>query len=656
MAQRADAAGIAAYDGVYGTAFSAVYPLKSGSISAAIVYNELSFAKAATPSGADLNYNALIALNYVYTLSSEMPVYEEKGAIAATLKANRLSSKNDGEADFFSADIGGHYNVYKALWAFAALKNIGGAAQIGNAPSFPMPATFNFALRCDMPFEAKIALTADIVKFLNKDYGDFGGGFGAEFSPVYPATFRLGWRKYGDNLNEGPTFGIFLDFGNFSFGYSFASMAQGIYPKHTVNLGFMFGNIKNQSKAFDYWLGYNFNIAKQYYVRKDYINARQQFENILSIYPNHAPSKDYLSKIVYDLDMNDRIFENQISRWLRRADLEFFRNNLIPAKNYYQKVLGMDPENEEAAAGLEKIEDRVVFIESDDNKKKYGKEIISLWNDAVSLYQKGDFAYAKDKFKKILLVDSQHSGAKRYLDNIDSRLGKVTSAQADTFYNQGLEYYNMADYESAARYFNAAYVQDSGRTDAKEYYELSKKLAASSGKTSSSGAGSSGSQGWASTQKIQKEIEADYGEALKLYNQTKYDEALKAFVAVKEKTVKHNYRGLNDSIRDYTQRARTAISARLYREALPLMQKKDYENAYEKFSKALEYDPQNFEAQREMSKVSSAISQRYYDEGMKSYAAGDKNKAIQSFELSLKYNPQNAAASKVLEKIKIIGN
>ena len=667
LAQRADAAGIAAYDGVYGSAISLAYPIKYGVISAGAVYNELEFSKAVTPGKTDLSYNAVIALNYAYTFISETPVYKEKGALGLTVKANRVASKNNGEADFFSADFGGHYNIYEAFWVFAAVKNIGGAAQIENEPSFEIPAVFNFALRYDLPFKTKTAITADAVKFFDDAYGDFGGGVGAEISPVYPVTFKFGWRKYGDKLNEGPTLGLFLDFGNFSFGYSFASMAESYYPKHTVNVGLMFGNVKNQSKAFDYWLGYHFNLAKQAYDRKDYIDARQQFGDILAIYSNHAPSKEYLSKISYDLDMNDRIFEGQINRWLRRADLEFFRKNLIPARSYYQKVLDVDPENEEAKEGLGKVESKLGAIEARDNRKKREKEIISLWNEAMALYEKGEYAYAKDKLKSIILIDPENAGAKKYLDMLDSRLGKITSAQADVFFNQGMEYYNAEDYESAAKYFNAAYAQDPQRADAKEYHELSKKRAASSkaapkpsvskstAAVSAGGSASTGGSAWSSNQKIQKEIEADYNEALKLFNQAKYEEALKAFTQLREKAVKNNYNALSESIRDYSQKARSAISSAHYKEALVLAQKESYEEAYEKLNKALEYDAKNADAKKEKEKTANIISQKYFDAGMKAYAAGDKAKAVTSFETSLKYNPQRSDAAKVLEKIKMLG-
>ncbi|MDR1940947.1 MAG: hypothetical protein LBQ47_01295 [Endomicrobium sp.] len=665
LANRADFSGVAAYDGLYGSAASIVTPTKYGNLSFAAGYNELEFAKAVTADNRALSYGMFFAANYTYPFVSEMPVYADKGGAGLTVKASRIASK-DNSATFLSADLGAHYNVYKGLWAFAALKNLGGSAQIGASPAFDVPGSLNFALRYEFPYNSKPALTGDFIQFFSKEDGGTGIALGAEFSPLYPATFKIGWRKYSDSVSGGPTFGLFLNFGSLSFGYSYSSSEADYYPKHTLNLGMMFGIIKNQSKAFDYWLGYNFNLAKEAYEKKDYISARQQLEEILAIYPDHAPSKDYLKRIVYDLDSNDRVFEAQISKWLRRAELEFYRNNLINARGYYYRVLGVDPENSEAEEGLSKVNEKLALIEVQENRKRREKEIIALWSEAMNLYNNGDFVYARDKLKALLDIDPENAGAKKYIDIIEPKVNQVNVMHADQLFTQAMDYYNMADFERAAKYFNAVYTSDPSRSDAKEYYELSRKALNLSYEEFSQTArekslrtktrlADKDDSVLSSNQKIQKEMEIYYNEAIDLFNKAKYDEALRAFVSLREKAVRNNYYDLNQSIKDYSQKSRQAISALYYKEAADLIKKERYEESLAKLNKALDYDESNNTIRREKDSVLNELSQQYFDAGIKAYSSKNIKKAVELLEKSLEYNPKKTEAAKALDRIKILG-
>jgi tetratricopeptide (TPR) repeat protein len=217
----------------------------------------------------------------------------------------------------------------------------------------------------------------------------------------------------------------------------------------------MFGKIRDTNKAYDYYLGHNFNMAKEAYNRKDYISARQQLEDILAIYPNHQPSKDLLKQLVYDLDMYDRSLEIQVNRWLRRADLALHRNNLIKARSYYYRVLGVEPENSYAEAGLANVNVKLKNVEFQESRKKKKKKIISLWSEGINYYNSGQFIFAKEKFSQILELDPENTGAIKYLAIIQTQVSKVTDLQADKMFIQGMEYYNMADYDRAAKYVNA---------------------------------------------------------------------------------------------------------------------------------------------------------------------------------------------------------
>lgn len=663
LSGRIDFGGIMGFDGIYGLAGAFMMPTAYGNITLGAAYNDFDKDLVVTPDGQPLNRNLAFYLNYVYPISRNMPVYEDRGGIGLTLKALQFSTE-DQSALSLAADIGGHYKLdmlLNNLWAFAALKNLGNSVEIEDSESFDIPGSFNFALRYEIPTFFNLAFTGDIAQFFSEGTGV---ALGAEISPVYPATLKFGWRNYGDGVNTGATAGLFLNFDAFNIGYSFAAMDEYL-PKHTVNFGFMFGGAYNENKAFDYYLGENFNRAKEAYDRKDYINARQQLEEILAVYPDHGPSKEYLKKIVSDMDMYDRSLDIQIQRLLSRADLELHRNNLIKARRYYYQVLGVDPENEEAEYGLAEVGERISRVEIQQNRKKNEKKIITLWTEAMGYYNAGNFVFAKDKFKELLEIDPENAGAIKYLDTIETQVSKVTSMQADQLFTQGMEYYNMADYDRAAKYFNAVYAADPARVDAKEYYELSRKalnqayteISKKEAKTAPRKTRLTDKDDsiLSSTQKVQKEMEEAYNGAVDLFGKGKYEEALTAFVSLREKAMRNNFYDLNQSIRDYSTKARDALAEKNYKEAMALIKNNKEEEALTKLNKALDYNKNYQTAAREKDRLLNSLAQYYYESGIKAYSSGNKKKALELLEKSLEFDPNKTESIKAIERIKILG-
>ncbi len=664
LSSRIDFSVISAFDGLYGGAAAFMFPTDYGNISVAAAYNDFGDAEIYTSNGTTLKHNAAFYLNYVFPLSSEIPVYTDKGGLGLTLKGYQFASE-DASKISLAADFGGHYYLdmlLENLWAFAAFRNLGGNVEMDDDGTFDIPGNFNVALRYEIPAALGLAFTGDIIQFFSEGTGV---AVGAEISPVFPVTFKAGWRNYADGANTGGTCGIFLNFDSFNIGYSFAAMTDDYKAKHTFNFGFMFGGISDQNKAFDYYLGYNFNMAKEAYKKKDYISARQQFEEILAIYPDHAASKEYLTKIIYDMDMYERSLEIDISKWLRRADLELHRNNLIKARSYYYKVLGIDPQNQEAEAGLAKVNERLARVELQENRKKNEKQIIQLWNEGMNYYNDGNFVFAKDKFKELLVLDPENAGALKYLGIIDTQVSKVTSMQSDQLFTQGMEYYNIGDYERAAKYFNAVYASDPSRKDAKDYYELSRKALnmtyteisrqenlQAQRKTRLAGKDDSV---LSSTQKVQKEMEIYYNQAIDYFNDGKYEDALKAFSSLREKAVRNNYYDLNQSIREYSAKAREALSDRYYKEGTALVKNDRLEESLDKFKRSLDYTENYQPAIKERENVMNTLAQRNYDAAIKAYASGNRKKALELLNKSLEYNPNKVETKKAIDRIKALG-
>jgi tetratricopeptide (TPR) repeat protein len=313
----------------------------------------------------------------------------------------------------------------------------------------------------------------DVIQFFKTN--KTGYIFGFEITPFYPAVFRVGWRDYNDAIFKGITAGLSLNFESINIDYALSFMNSGYDVKHTVSIGFLIGSVVNARKAYDYYLGINFNKAKEAYRRKDYINARQILEEILTLYPDHEPSKKYLKEIAYNLAANDNVLDIAIHKYLAKADRQFQRNNLLKSQKYYTKVLGIDAENSEAQKGIERIQDSLKTIKLQKSRQKNADKIINLWKEGVKLYKSRDFVFAKERFEQILDIDPENAGALKYVGLVKTKINKITAIEMNDIFNQAMECYKNKDYEDAAKYFSAVYTTDPDRNDAKSYYELSIK-------------------------------------------------------------------------------------------------------------------------------------------------------------------------------------
>jgi tetratricopeptide (TPR) repeat protein len=202
-----------------------------------------------------------------------------------------------------------------------------------------------------------------------------------------------------------------------------------------------------------------------YYYRSDYIEARRELEDILSAYPDHAPSHKYLEKIMAALEEKDRIKERQNDALLQKAQTAFEKKNYIAASKLYNKVLYSDPYNSEAKAGLDKVRRVVADVKQEETVKKNLDLIKATWKKASQLYRKGDLVRSKEEFKNILVLDPENLEAKKRVLEIDEQLTRIAAGQANELYSRGLELYRKGQYAESIKYFEAVTLAAPNRLD-----------------------------------------------------------------------------------------------------------------------------------------------------------------------------------------------
>ena len=622
-------------------------------------------------SGMDCNKDSgyknfiMAAVNYVYPLVNKFPSYRENGSIGATLRFYNISLNEIGEyssksINLFSFDLGFIYSldfIDDDLMGALALKNFGNDFDIEYLSEGEKKQSQNFtaSLRYFLSEEYKVSIMADLVK--NFQITDLGYSCAVETIPFYPFSLRIGWRDYRDGINKGITAGFALNLDKVNLSYAFSDILNSDDDQHIFSLGFTFGKISDTGKAYDHYVGYYLKKAKDEYNKKNYISAKQQFEDILSVYPNEPVAKHYVQLLTEDLDQSEMDFANKIEKYLARADSALLRNNLIRAQEYYTKVLQIDSNNKAAREGIIKVNEQIKEQEVYANRKRHQKEITEHWMKAMKHYENGEFIYAKDELKKITDIDPTNAGALQYLEIIEKKVNKVNAVQANNIFKQGLAEYENNNYEKALSYFNAAYLSDSSRTDVKEYIDKCEQqlnIAKQAAVKEAQDAGTNFDEnnlGTVTNKQVEQQMKKLYEKGIEQYTLKNYKSAVKTFTQLKALSDKHKYYAYNEQIKSYLSKANKAISKQIYAEGKELELKEKLTEAYEKFKEAVEYDETNTLAKKSMEKINSIIAQQYYEQGIQAFSFGEKEKAIELLKKSLEVEPDKIESKRALERI-----
>ncbi len=359
-----------------------------------------------------------ITFNYAIPLRTEVPVLREYGSLGMNIKFVH-SNLAGYTSDVTAVDIGGTCKmpfIAEGVSSALVLRNI------GNSPNYDvisgnLPTETNLAVRYDLPMSNDFFAVLDAGSDPDNNYYSAGLGI----SPVYPLTVKCGWKEGGESAATGFCMGFGVNFNNFSLRYALSPMKD-ISAVQTIALEITFESFTNTTAAYDHYLSMYFELARDKYNNKDYIGARQIFEDILSVYPGHLPSKEYLLRINSALDEMEHHRQVQVDRWLRKADVDMERNDIIEARKYYSLVLNIDSVNTEALAGMNKIKDLTGELTKPESEQLDKAKITKLWDEAVGLYDKSDYVASREKFQEVLRLDpnnrEQQNTSTTYSNNL----------------------------------------------------------------------------------------------------------------------------------------------------------------------------------------------------------------------------------------------
>lgn len=163
-----------------------------------------------------------------------------------------------------------------------------------------------------------------------------------------------------------------------------------------------------------------FEQGKIYYGEGNLVQAKQAFEMVLALDPDHAEAKTYLTKL-------ETRRAELIAVYAAEARSREKAKDLTKALEYWQKVLALDPQNTEAKTAVANLKKKIAAAKKPPTKPPTKQEmtkaqIEALYKKGVSYFTSEKYEQALKTFKQVLAADPGHKGAKDYKKRTEARL------------------------------------------------------------------------------------------------------------------------------------------------------------------------------------------------------------------------------------------
>jgi TolA-binding protein len=394
--------------------------------------------------------------------------------------------------------------------------------------------------------------------------------------------------------------------------------------------------------------------ALSQYGSEQFESAKSMFVRVATMIPDYKQTAFYLERL--DDDIIHKKESVMIEERQRQAELLYNKSmSLYQAGEFEQakvKLLELeqlDAGYKDSAKYLKDIDQDILRQRTVVEKKTRADKAEQAYQQAVALYQSGDYAAAKESFVNVEVIYPDYREVPRYLSEIDKDIERKKhqgelqrkSDEAEPLYLQAQELYKAQQFSDAKAKFLQVQLVFPGYKDTEKFLDRvsqdvlleQKRLAADDKK---------------------KKVDAAYKDALKLYADRKFEESKKKFIEAA--SIDPDYRNVRsylgridaDIHREEVQLSmelRKARAERAYAEAVNLYHSGSFEAAKRKFSEVATILPDYKNASGYLSRVDNDIRQQKkeqvrrsmvqaelkYAEGQALLRGGDAANAYQKF-------------------------
>ena len=274
---------------------------------------------------------------------------------------------------------------------------------------------------------------------------------------------------------------------------------------------------------------------------------------------------------------------------------------------------------------------------AEEYRKKARITAESFYNQALNYYSEGNLAEALANLDRALVWDPEYAEAQAMYDKIKEEKRK---ADAEAYYNRGLELYNQGNFMDAVTQFERCLELDPENSLARKWQENSFAALVEIQKAK-----------YGKKQEKGQEVSELMKKGVSFYSKGEYFKAETKFKEVLALDPQ------NAEAKDYltkSEKARKDKAADYIRKAEAAKAKGDYAKAIDAYQKALEYEPGNPDANKGLANAkaeAARLASEHLAQGKALYKKGDLSGAEEEFRAALALDPSLTEPSSYLSEI-----
>lgn len=183
----------------------------------------------------------------------------------------------------------------------------------------------------------------------------------------------------------------------------------------------------------------------KFYSDNEYARARDEWQEVLRLAPDHAEAKEYLARTQEKID---EIVRSRI------ATARTYENNgrLTEAIGEWNNIVLLDPENREAAGAIARLRTKIDEQARDYRAAASKLRVVELYDRALQKYNRGEYESAITDLRTLLGIDATHAEAKNLLLMAQRKLKPLSNEEEQEIrrlYLKGMQFFSKDQYREA---------------------------------------------------------------------------------------------------------------------------------------------------------------------------------------------------------------
>jgi len=397
---------------------------------------------------------------------------------------------------------------------------------------------------------------------------------GLEYKIMDVLALRAGYEGLHD-AGTNVTFGVGIGNKALHLDYAFSSYGD-LGESHKVSIGVRFGRNFRTSKM-EEAIDERYRIAARHKAQGYYLDAYMELNQLLQVAPWYKPAQDLIDRMKDELrDVRNvqvqRLLEEQIAKHLAAGKDALDRDDLINARQEFQAILALKPNDPEALQYMARVQERFESV------------INTFYKSGLAALEEGRYPDAKEAFERVLLLNPTQADAKLQLDRVtvlieEAEHAKQAKARAQIVqesYAQGIEAMQAGRLEQAYLRFQSILRIEPKHAEARARLE-----------------------------EVRGSLFARYyQEGQTAYKQGQLVKSMEAYSkALTFDPYNTDAKAALDQTKGRLERFKTLESDRLYKKGLEAFEANDKEKAFELWQKAAMLNPENREARRGLERL-----------------------------------------------------